>query len=643
MVSEEKKADSASKSAPQSSALVRFIQNLQDFSSPVSASQTLKVKKNLNPKRVRWVILFLCLGLIFCVARLGYVQLVIGTSLANTAQNERTFSWELQAKRGDILDRKGRVLATSVEIYDVSVNQKLVKDYIHYEYVDPEGKIRTNKEALENPRIVLKKIGTGPAEAARQLAPLLEMDPAVLGGKLVGDRGFVYLAKGISPEKWSQIRALAIDGIDGERRYVRDYPNGSVAASILGYIDHEGKGVAGIEASQEKELAGISGKRTVEISGSGQAIPGGMDIVEPAKPGRNVELTIDLDLNAMAEETINATIAKHQAEWGCIVVQEIDTGKILALADSGNLHPDKMRMGLNNTTGSRAVQYSFEPGSTIKLVTFAEGLKENKVTPESRFTVPYSITMPNGQSFHDSHGHATVTMTSTGILSESSNTGTVQVGDLLSDKGRWELMRNLGLGQKTGIEMPGESQGILAPWDKWDGRQRYTTMFGQGLSTSALQITQMVATLSKGIRQTPTIIENYQSEHGVTESPKAHAPEQVLSPEVSKKLVLMMESGTKPDGVSRRAAVAGYRVGAKTGTSEIINSSGKVIANAASVVGVAPAEDPKIAISVVVYNPKSGLFGVVTAAPAFSKVMGETLAMLDIPPSKEPAQLYAYH
>ncbi|MDU5248021.1 MAG: penicillin-binding transpeptidase domain-containing protein, partial [Varibaculum cambriense] len=302
-------------------------------------------------------------------------------TLADEARQARTVSAEIVSKRGDIVDRKGTVLATSIEVYNVSVNQMLVKNYVHHEIFSPDGKIVTDKTKLRDPRNRKKVVGTGAAEAARQLAPILDMNPAVLGGKMVGNRGFVYLAKNVSAQNWRKIRKLKIDGIDGELRYQRQYPNGPTASSILGFTDFEQVGQAGIEATQNKQLAGVPGKRVAEISPSGQVIPGGTDVLQTATPGKTVRLTIDADLQNTAEGLVNKQVADFGAAWGTAIVQRVGTGQILALADSGNEPPEQVRKRTSGTTGSRAVQYTYEPGSSGKLVTFATALEQKKITP----------------------------------------------------------------------------------------------------------------------------------------------------------------------------------------------------------------------------------------------------------------------
>lgn len=591
-------------------------------------------------KRGRLLLLIVAVISLVCAGRLFDLQVIQGPSLADAATQARTSSTEIVAKRGDIVDRKGTVLATSIEVYNVAVNQLLVKDYIHREVVDSSGQIVTDKAKLRDPRNREKIIGTGAAEAARQLAPILKMNPAVLGGKMVGKRGFVYLAKNVSAQDWRRIRKLGIDGIDAERRYQREYPNGATASSILGFTDYEGVGQAGVEATQNKLLTGTPGKRSTEISPSGQIIPGGTDILQAAKPGKTVRLTIDADLQNSAESILNKQISDFGATWGVAIVQRVGTGQILALADSGNEPPEEVRKRTSGTTGSRAVQYTYEPGSSGKLVTFATALEQKKITPLTPVSAPYEITLA-GQSFLDSHPHPTLALTASGVLAESSNTGTVQIGQMVTDKQRYQMMTGLGMGQKTGIEMPGESPGIIGSPDKWDSRQRMTTMFGQGMACTPIQISSLISTIAnRGVRMKPHLVEGYEDLQGVLHKAKQPAAAQKVDQNAAATLVRMMESVTTDEGTARNAQVSGYRTAGKTGTSEILSGSGASEGVVASFVGLAPAENPEIAVSVVIYKPTTGFYGGVVAGPVFSQVTAQALTLLDVPPSTTKPKLY---
>ncbi|MDO4664888.1 MAG: penicillin-binding protein 2 [Actinomycetaceae bacterium] len=569
--------------------------------------------------RPRKLVAFILVGFAVCALSLVKIQVIDGPDLAAKAASMRTITVPIQAERGQIIDSRGTVLATSVERYNIVANPFQIRNY----RPDKEGKLDLSR--------------SGATMAAKQLAPILRVDPAELGGKLIGDTGYVVLAKQVSPQTWRKVRALQIEGITSESTTSRAYPAGTTAANVVGYVNGENKGVAGIEFTWDTILAGISGETTKEISPTGQVIPDGRDRTVPAQPGKTVQLTIDADLNQFAQERIDRSVKDSGAQWGAVIVQEVATGRILALADSGAVTPLKARDD-NNSMNSRIVQSVYEPGSTGKIITFATALEKNKITPTSVVPMPYKIRMPNGQEFQDSHEHGNMTMTANGILAESSNTGTVQIGDRVKDEDRYDMMLKLGLGAKTNIELPGETAGLLQKPQDWDGRQRYTTMFGQGMAASPIQISGLMSTVANnGLRVPPHIVERWTDKSGKVHEVKPSQPLRAMSPDTAATLVRMLESVTTSDGTAKLAAVPGYRTFGKTGTTEILGSGGGTVA---SFVGAAPAEDPKVAVTVVVYRPRTDIYGGTIAAPVFSDVTGAAMRMLGVKPSTTTPKLY---
>ncbi|MPV37084.1 peptidoglycan D,D-transpeptidase FtsI family protein [Georgenia subflava] len=572
------------------------------------------------------VLVFVLTVLLVFGGRLVYVQAVQGPELAEQARDDRTRTSLIRAPRGDIVDSDGEVLATSVERYNVGVNQLLVRNYQLKD--DETGEV----------------LSSGAAAAAEVLAPLLGRDKAELGAQLVGESTFVYIAKGLTPEQWREIDALRIPGIEPEETTERIYPNGTTAGNVIGYVgadqdgDGDADGMAGLEYSMEDELTGTDGSLTVEIGGTGQVIPTGLREEVPAVPGQTVHTTIDRDLQFYAQQELDAEVAKWGAQWGAVVVEEIGTGRILAMADSNTVDPGSYQDWEQADRGSRAVSAPYEPGSTGKLPTFAAALEEGLVEIDTEFTVPDRITMPNGQSFRDNSDHETFHLTTAGVLAMSSNTGTVQIGDLMDDRTRYDYMRGLGFGERTGIELPGETPGVLRDPDTWDSRTRYTTMFGQGMSVSLLQNTSMVATLGNGgVRMDPHVVDGLTDGDGDFTPTEVEPGEQVFSEETSAEMIAMMESVMADEGTGIVGRVDGYRVAAKTGTAQIVDGAGGLSSRLGSFVGLVPAENPRIAVGVVMYKPAGMSYGGVIAAPVFRDVAGFALHQLGVPPSTEPA------
>lgn len=567
---------------------------------------------------VIWVVMLIALLVIG--VQLINVQIVQGPELAAQGRELRTAESTLQPRRGDIVDATGAPLATSVQTYHIAVNQNKILKARVYD-TDADG------NTIER--------GRGPAAAAQVLAPLLEMDEAELGGLFIGTSTYQYIKKNVSIDVWRQIRSHQIYGIEWEPSYERIYPNGTVAAGIIGSIDAEGTGNSGLELTQNDVLKGDTGVLSLEYAPGGQVIPGGKHVSKPAVNGKTVHTTLRLDLQHTIEEQLNAAVKKYNADWGVVAIEEISTGKILALADSG------MQEISNEPQAVRAAQFAVEPGSVGKIVTVASALEHGKVTPETPISTPYEYTTTDGQSFVDSHQHPDYTRTVTGVLAESSNTGTIQIGQMLTDSERFDLFERFGFGKETGIGLPGESPGLLQPPNQWDGRQRYTTMFGQGYAITQLQQVAMVATIGNGgVYLPPTLIDGWTNADGTYEAAPVHEPQQVLDKDVAQTLVTMMESTTAwESGTGASFALDGHRTAAKTGTAEIIEN-GAYTGNATSVVAILPAENPTIAVSVLLYRPRSGVLAFQSAGPLFQEVATEAVRSLGIPASQESARLY---
>lgn len=590
---------------------------------------------SLVSRRLVVITAFFLLGVFLLFFRLFFLQVSAADTLARTASTFRTNTYVLHSKRGDIVDSSGAVLATSVERYNVGVNQQLIGGYVRYE---EDGKTVS---------------GTGAAAAAEALAPILELDRAELGGILLGegaqeDRStFVYIKKDISPETWREVKELGIPGIEPEQYMKRVYPNGSVAGNILGYVGLTGTGddevpigQMGIEASQEEILHGVDGEMTVETV-SGAVLPSGHEETIPAIDGGSVKLTIDRDLENSLMGAVDEAVRRHSAKWGAAVVIEVGTGRVLALVDSDSPDPSNLKATSAENWGSRAVQAPIEPGSTGKLITFSAVLEEGTVDPYTMFTVPYEITMPNGETIHDSEDHPTEQMTVAGILAKSFNTGLIQIGDTIKDDVRFSYLKKFGIGEKTGIELPAESSGLLTAPKKWDRRSHYTTMFGQGWAATTLQLGQVAATIANdGVRVPLHIVESVTDVNG-TEIPTAIGQaERVISPETAQTMLKMMQGVTLKDSTAPAAAIEGYNVAGKTGTAQMPDENGNLTKRVSSFVGILPADDPQIAIAVAVYGAAGTAYGGDVAAPVFKEVGTFAVRQLGIPPSSEP--LYKY-
>ncbi|MDP9800255.1 cell division protein FtsI (penicillin-binding protein 3) [Arcanobacterium wilhelmae] len=576
--------------------------------------------------RFRRIVAFVLALLLILVSRLFYLQVVVASDLADTAREFRTRSYTQEAKRGDILDANGAVLATSIERYNVRVNQPEIATYVKY---DDAGEI----------------VGTGAAAAAKELAPILKMDRAELGGILIGGEKktqWGLVAKDISPEKWREINALGIRGIYPERFMQRSYPNGDVAGTVLGYVgqtadSHDVAGRAGIEQTMDSTLAGKSGSLTIEVGPAGTVFPQGTNTSVPAVDGGDVKLTIDRDLQKVAQEAIQDSVDRFGAKWGAAVAVEIGTGRVIALADSHEPDPGNLAAADPDNLNSRAVSAVVEPGSTGKVMTFASAIDQKTVSPTSWFQVSSDRRMPNGEVIHDNDPHPTQMMTVAGILAVSYNSGLVQIGDTLDDKVRYDYMRKFGLGSPTGIELPGESKGILREYTTWGKREHYTTMFGQGWAATPMQLAQMVSIIGNGGVKVPLHIVDgtYDRDGKFTPKPIGKS-QQVISKDSAATMIKMMEAVTQKGSTAPLARVEGYNVAGKTGTAQVPDASGKLTRRVGTFVGLIPSEQPQIAVAVAVSNQPAPGYGSDVAAPVFSKIASFAMRQRQVPPSTVP-------
>ncbi len=571
-----------------------------------------------SPRRRQTIVLGLMLAVLAVFGvRLVTVQGLQGEAIARAALDQRLFTVAIPGDRGEIVDANGVVLATSVERYDIVVNQRLIG------------------QAMDTGVLDLADI----SDDADELGALLGIPGPELGPRLLGDRGYVFLAKGVEPETYRKVMELGVTGVTGERTTERIYPAGTTAGNIVGFVGAEGEGLAGLEQTYDEQLRGTAGSRTYERGAAGQRIPTGQGEVVPAVPGRDVVLTIDSYLQYQVQSALDEQVRKTGARWGAVEVVDTRTGEILALADSHAVDPNDPGAVPATDRGSRASWAAYEPGSTAKVVTMAAILETGVASPTSQFVVPDVYEVPNGQSFKDSHPHPDLKLTLNGILAESSNTGTVMVGSQLPKQVRHDYLKKFGFGSPTSVGLPGEGSGILADADDWDGRSEYAVLFGQAVSVTTLQATQVFATIANGgVHVQPHLVRATVDADGVEHPNEDTETRRVISEETAQTLMTMLESAVR-DGTGGNAEVPGYRIAGKTGTAQAFEGGG-VVKNVASFIGVAPADDPHIVVNVVLYDPKSSIYGGSVAAPVFSEVTGYALQHLGVPPSDTPPELF---
>lgn len=574
-----------------------------------------------HPRRRRAFLAgFVVLTLLVFGGRLVHIQVFRADEIAAEALESRMSVRELPAERGEILDANGVVLAGSVERYTVWANQKQVRDF----KVTEEG----------------RTIAQGAEGAAPLLAELLEMSEAELGALLTGDKGYIELARDVMPDTWREIQALRINGVGADRTAKRVYPAGSVAGNITGFVGRDGEGLAGIEQSFDGVLAGTPGTIQFERGLGLQRIPGGVVEENPAQPGSDVTLTILRDLQWKAQGAIDKRVREMGAQWGAIVVIDVPTGEVLTLADSSTVDPNDPGATDNQDRFARSVSSTFEPGSTAKIVSMGAALEIGATTPTEKWRVPDRFTTANNQTFRDSLPHPTLRLTSTGIFAQSSNTGTVMIGERIPEQVRYDYLKKFGFGSRTGLGLPTEETGTLVPVERWDGRTKWAVLFGQGgIASSALQITQVFATVANGGEYVaPHLVRSLTAPDGEVTPVGPAERHRVISEETAADLMLMLESAVD-EGTGGQAQIPGYRVAGKTGTAQAPDENGQMNKIVSSFVGVVPADAPRLAVGVVLYDPKAAIYGGAVAGPVFKEVAAYGLQALGVPPSGSAAKL----
>lgn len=575
-------------------------------------------------KRLRLGLGIMLTLLLVVGGKLFLVQGLDVGGMAAAALNKRMTETVLPAERGSILDANGTVLANSVIRYNVVVDQRV------------NTKTETFKRFDEATN---KLVDVSRDQGLTELAAALGMEKDAIRDAVTGEQPYYIVAKDVKPDVEDRISKLQIPGIVTEGVSKRVYPNGSVAGGIIGFLKDGNTGQAGIEQTQDGLLRGQDGKRLFEIGADGLRIPVGMDELTPPEDGKDVKLTINSDLQYFAQQAIQSQTDKLGAEWGVIIVMDVKTGNLIAMADTNSPDPNNPGLVAAKDRGVRAVTAAYEPGSVQKMMTVAALIEEGKAKPLDAFTLGPSYTV-DGQTFSDSFAHGTEERTLAGILGYSMNTGTVMAGQRLSKEQRYEWLQKFGIGEAPDVGLPATASGILTPWEQWDGRQEYTVLFGQGVSQSTLQTVRAFQSIANnGVMLQPRLIDSYISPDGTEEKVPAAEPKQIVSDSTAQQVQDILESAVT-EGQIKDAGIDGYRVGAKTGTSESPCDDGAGYCGyTASLVGMAPMDDPRFIVEVVLQRPKGSIYGI-TNGPVFRSVMSQALRTYNVQPSTgEPARL----
>ncbi len=539
--------------------------------------------------------------------RLVQLQGMESGSYRKAALQERDKTIPLPALRGSITGANGQVLAMTVVTYQVTADPPQI----------PAAQLQHVTGALAGP---------------------LGMTPEAILGLLQHPTSpdYVVLAKRVSSQASSQITGLGLPGIYQTASYARSYPEGNVAANIIGFTGNRSGvlvGGAGLEEQDNSLLAGQAGSEQVQVGTDGQPIPLAGSSDKPVVNGSSLQLTIVPALQYAAQQACASQVAKTKASNCTVVIIQPHTGDVLAMAQSPTFDPATVTDATQAT--DIPVQNVFQPGSTAKVITASAAFEHGGQTPMSAYNIPYQID-EGGQLIHDAEWAPGERYTIAGIIAHSSNIGMSQVATHVSEQTQYDYLTAFGLGQPTGIGLPGESQGLLPPVSQWAADTRYTLSFGQGVAVTALQMAEVYATIANGgVRVQPTLIEGSTNASGKYAPAAPSASHRVIQAKTARELLQILQqvpavdaAGNQPWGI-----IPGYAVAAKTGTSQESNGKCALCVYGSSWIGMAPGDNPQLVVAVNVQNPrKGGYFGAVVAGPVFYQVAKDALATLQIPP-----------
>lgn len=556
-----------------------------------------------------------------CLGQLAYIQLLNGKTTAQAATASRTLPVTIRASRGKILDTNGTVLAQSVERYTIVADPEAIATFVP---TNCTARTKDNCQEIDG-----KPVGaTGAAAVARMLAPVLGMNAMELGAKLsVGGR-YALLKKDVTPTVKRQIDKLNLGGyIYGELQSERLYSDGTMLGALLGGVNAKGQGVAGVEQMENKTLTGTDGYKVYQQGNGGEEIPGTVTKSKDAVNGSDVTLTIDSDVDWYVKKVLTEGKQTYDADWAIAAVQDLRNNQIIALDDTDQIQAGSDQAKMNV---ARSVRETFEPGSIGKVFSMAGLMQTGLHQMSDKFTVPDHL-LKNGQSYKDATTHGSEHWTMAGILEQSSNVGMIMASDKYSNADRYAFLSKFGMGQSSGLGIPGESVGLLTNPQSWDGRTENTVLFGQGYATNVLQLTNAIATVAnKGVKRQQSLIKSVTDADGHVSEPSKAAPTRVIDEQVAAQLMNAMESSA--EHYSAFAGVDGYRIAAKSGTAEVPGSNGKLTSIISDWSAIIPADNPRFVVTVVLKNPQ-GSYGGLTAGPVFKKIGEFLMQKYEVPTS----------
>jgi len=567
-------------------------------------------------RRLWTSVVVVALLLVVVLARLVWLQGMDAAGYALAASDEKREFVTLHAARGSIVDRNGVPLAYTADAKDIVADPTMIDAANRLDY-------------------------------ATMLSPLVGKSVTALATMLNSTSHYALLATALSPALAKQIEDLRLGGkplpgIFSQATLQRLYPGKTTGANVVGLVQSDGVGAAGIEYSYDSLLRGADGSVSFEKDSVGNVNPAGPIKRKAAVDGGTVRVSIDQDLQYLTQKYLDESVKESRARGGQVAILDTRTGQVLALASNGAFNPQDPSTIKPGQSLDPNVQQVFEPGSANKIVTMTAAVEKAVINPRTVITVPDTIDT-GGITVHDAWWHPTQKFTATGVLAESSNVGTLMIAQKVGKQTFDQYLQRFGLGQKTGVELPGESAGLLPDLNTWSDATFANLPIGQGVAMTSLQLASMYQTVANnGVRIPPRIVQSVTNSDGSVTATAQPAGIRVMSPTTAQTVRTMLESVTLKGGTGKKAAIAGYRVAGKTGTAQQPDPATGRYSDSVywdTFAGMAPADNPRFTVAIMIDNPAHGLEGGDVAAPLFHHIASYELSAAKIAPSGSASAL----
>jgi cell division protein FtsI (penicillin-binding protein 3) len=581
-----------------------------------------KTRPDASLRRALFVAAFIVLWMFVIGVRLIYLQVSHHDKLVARARQQQQNAIETSPQRGSLLDRNGTELARSIDTDSV--------------FVAPD-ELKLGDAQQTNAQVDC---------AADGLASALKLDQETLRKQLIEgvDQGrrFEWIARRVSPDVGEQLRAQQLPGVHLRKESKRFYPNGSLAAHVLGFVGLDNVGLGGIEKVYNQKITGEPGKLFLEKDSQGKAYE---SFEVPAKAGQTIVLTLDQSVQYRAEQALADAVQRSRAKSGTAIVLDPRTGEILALANVPTFDPNNVRVSTAQERSNWALQNVYEPGSTFKIVAYSAALEKGLARPEDRIDCQMGAITVAGRVVHDHHPFGSLTLTE--ALAKSSNVAAIKLGIRVGDEAMYDFITRFGFGSRTGVELAGETAGLVNPLRRWQPSSIGSIAIGQEIAVTPLQMAAAFATVANnGVRVAPHLVREIRTSSGAVVYHTEPEQRRVIKQETAAMLRGMLESVTL-NGTAKRAQLDGYSAAGKTGTAQKIDPQTRTYSKSkhvASFVGFAPVNDPAVVIIVVIDEPGGSYHGGDVAAPVFREIAEQILPDLGITPDtdfKTPLELIA--